>query len=322
MLRSEINSNIAENCSEQFGTTGEASAVFAYQKLVSDACDTHSRKTRCYWQVSNLPIIANQARYGAPDILEMQCITVFTADGNIHLVDPANEPAMDDWGGSTWRSQTAGTQPLTIITQGLNSFLLSPAPSFSSSVYSYVDMVLGSTTDANGNAVSTASSVARPFTAADVNLFVNVTGGTGFTAGWYRIVSVAGGVATLLTTAGTAGSVAGAGVLTSGGLWVEGPGVPGQTWENPGDTCPLPDRAHMGVVWLASMQRIISSRTLSTGEKQWRYAMCKENYEEHCGMLEREARTITYASRVPSLIGSAGAYAGAWDSTFGNPLNM
>jgi hypothetical protein len=317
MLRSDINSHIAENMGETFGTTGEASKDFAYQKLVTQACDEIARRTRCFWKTSYMPIVANQPQYCAPQVIEYQALTLFTADGALHQMDTATTPGMDDWGGSTWRSQSASSQPSVVIAQGLSGIVLSPPPSYNSNVYSYIDLVLG----AGG---LTVSSALRPFVnapapAGDVGLSINVIGGTGFTAGWYPVVSVAGGIATLATSAGVAGSIAGLGTLSSGGLWIEGPGVPGETWESKASPCPLPDRTHMAVVWQACCWRCIRD---PSDKNALRMKWLKDELMEAVGALEKETFRVTQASRIPAMIGNGGYQSGAWDSTYGSPLNM
>ena len=75
-----------------------------------------------------------------------------------------------------------------------------------SAQFSGTDLVL-----ATGTTVSSAS---HTFVATDVGNCIQITAGTGFTPGFYNIVSVAAGVATLGATAGTSGS--------TGGTWAEG----------------------------------------------------------------------------------------------------
>lgn len=73
----------------------------------------------------------------------------------------------------------------------------------------YTDLVIGATD-------TQVSSAGNPFGSADVGATLMVTGGTGFTAGGYVVLSVAGGVATLDRAVGTAGSTAGTGTLNGG----------------------------------------------------------------------------------------------------------
>lgn len=67
--------------------------------------------------------------------------------------------------------------------------------------YTFTDLVLATAT--------TVSSVSHLFDATDVGNCLHITAGTGFTVGFYNIVSVTAGVATLGTTAGTALSTGG-----------------------------------------------------------------------------------------------------------------
>ena len=70
----------------------------------------------------------------------------------------------------------------------------------------YTDLVIQTT-------MTNVSSVIRPFVVADVGNTLNITGGTGFTIGRYSIRSVAGNIATLDASAGTASSTGGLGTL-------------------------------------------------------------------------------------------------------------
>jgi hypothetical protein len=69
----------------------------------------------------------------------------------------------------------------------------------------YTDLVLATTT--------TLTSAAFPFSAAEVGNILNITGGTGFTTGWYQIVSVSVVTATIDRVGGTLGSTGGTGNL-------------------------------------------------------------------------------------------------------------
>ena len=70
----------------------------------------------------------------------------------------------------------------------------------------YTDLVIGGTN-------TQLTSAANPFTSAHIGNIVNITGGTGFTAGRYEVVSVAASVATMDRAVGTASSTGGAGKL-------------------------------------------------------------------------------------------------------------
>jgi hypothetical protein len=71
---------------------------------------------------------------------------------------------------------------------------------------SYTDLVIGATT-------TQLTSSATPFTSAHVGNTIQVASGTGFTAGWYSVRSVASGVATMDRAVGTAASTGGVGKL-------------------------------------------------------------------------------------------------------------
>lgn len=70
----------------------------------------------------------------------------------------------------------------------------------------YTDLVIGSTT-------TNLTSALNPFAAAHVGNVIAITGGTGFTAGFYEVVSVAAEVATMDRSVGTAASTGGTGNL-------------------------------------------------------------------------------------------------------------
>lgn len=71
----------------------------------------------------------------------------------------------------------------------------------------FTDLVIDATTDTN------LTSAANPFTSAHVGNAINITSGTGFTTGRYRVVSVASNVATMDRAVGTVGSTGGNGRL-------------------------------------------------------------------------------------------------------------
>lgn len=71
----------------------------------------------------------------------------------------------------------------------------------------YTDLVI------DGVAGTKLTSAAFPFSSADVGNVINITGGTGFTAGRYEVISVAGVIATMDRVVGTIDSTGGAGKL-------------------------------------------------------------------------------------------------------------
>jgi hypothetical protein len=78
----------------------------------------------------------------------------------------------------------------------------------------FTDLVIGATN-------TQLTSTAHAFTSAYVGNCINVTGGTGFTTGWYEILSVSGSTATMDRAVGTAASTGGTGNLGGGLLTLD-----------------------------------------------------------------------------------------------------
>jgi hypothetical protein len=87
-----------------------------------------------------------------------------------------------------------------------------------------------------------------------------------------------------------------------GGLVLEGYGVPGASWAAMSAACPLPDRAHMAVVYKSAMLRIIQN---PTPENLARRKMLQDEYDGQKGKLEAEVRRFAAAMRSPSYTGAA-----------------
>jgi hypothetical protein len=101
------------------------------------------------------------------------------------------------------------------------------------------------------------------------------------------------------------------------GLVFEGYAVPGATWDALTANCPLPDRAHMCVMYKACLLRIIQN---PTQENLARRPMIAEEFATEKGKLEAEVRRFTAATMVPSYIDN---YAGLrYAGTDGNPLDF
>ena len=108
---------------------------------------------------------------------------------------------------STWEIRTDTGSDLN--GGGFDPAVPSPGTDYTyptSSPIAYTDLVVQA-------ASTNVSSAARPFALADVGNTLNLTSGTGFTAGRYSVRSVASGIATLDRAVGTAGSAAGIGTL-------------------------------------------------------------------------------------------------------------
>jgi hypothetical protein len=80
----------------------------------------------------------------------------------------------------------------------------------------FTDLVIAATT-------TNLSSVANPFTSASVGNCIQITSGTGFTVGFYEVKSVAGGVATMDRSVGTAASSGGNGNLGGANQFITTP---------------------------------------------------------------------------------------------------
>jgi hypothetical protein len=94
---------------------------------------------------------------------------------------------------------------------GFDSGVTSPGTDYSqqaSAQVAFTDLVIGGA----GN-TDKLTSAAHPFGATSPGNVINITGGTGFTTGLYRILSVSGTTATMDRSVGTAGSTGGTGNL-------------------------------------------------------------------------------------------------------------
>ncbi|WP_119318999.1 hypothetical protein [Capsulimonas corticalis] len=85
----------------------------------------------------------------------------------------------------------------------------------------------------------------------------------------------------------------------AGGLVLEGYGVPGVGWSAMSAACPLPDRAHMAVVYKAALLRIIQN---PTSDNMARRAMLADEFADMKGKLEAETRRQTYPRPLPSSV--------------------
>lgn len=124
-------------------------------------------------------------------------------------------PATLEWDVRTGGSDTNGG--------GFDPSVASPGTDYSqqdAAQVAYTDLVIG--------ASNTLTSVGTPFTSAHVGNNIRITGGTGFTTGWYNIRSVAAAVATMDRSPGTNGSIGGTGNL-GGGLLTVGVAVGSST---------------------------------------------------------------------------------------------
>jgi len=246
MTRTQFRQLIQGRFRETLGSVG-AQDTFLLDAVINDAADETARATNSFAVTVDIETVANQPIYTAPNVDKIEDafwtdttstrtpLRVITAENLTQLIP-------------NWRDQPAGS-PRWYITRGTNIVALYPTPNASSLIASYTDLVAAT--------AYSFSSVLRPFVSTDVGytLYMNTVVDSGFINGPNKIVSVAGGVATMQEPVGTASSTGGVGNLSSGGISIEGLGVPGNTWPNPSDLFPLPDRALPTASWRACVLR-------------------------------------------------------------------
>lgn len=287
MNRAQMNDVLGNLLGETLGTPG-GDNPYSRDMLLSNAADELARGTYCYFDRYSTEIVGGQAEYCAPSVFRVTTVTARLSDGSTRLLRQVSAGQLDASYGSYWRTEATGGTPAAYIEQGLNSVLVYPTPDYTSVVAALSDLVIQPTQPMR------VGSAARGFVFDDVSCVLIVTGGTGFTVGRYRVVAVANGLATLDRSVGTAGSLGGAATLSTGGLTVEGYAVPGNGWPADTDCCPLPERAHMAVVYGAARDRCIQFPSADNGA---RLQMIEPRYREMRGKMEREAGSITRAQR-------------------------
>lgn len=288
-------------------STPEGGNPGAWNRLVTTAADEVARASWCLYTTAVASLTANQSQYCAPEIFELQAASIYYADGSRHTLSMATFAGMDA-SYSNWRDGIPGN-PNTLVASGLNQFVLAPAPSYSSTIFGYTDIVLS----AGGNQLSSA---ARLFQSSDVGLQLWLSGGTGFSTGVYWIIGVTGGVAIVSNAPGGPQVIAGAGsstggmaTLSSGGIILEGwgttvttPGMPGD-WSAANAPCPLPSRAHMAVMYKACLLRILRN---PTKDNMMRQPGIMAEYRSELGRLQAEVKRWTQATREPAYTGGNG----------------
>jgi hypothetical protein len=95
-------------------------------------------------------------------------------------------------------------------------------------------------------------------------------------------------------TAGGTVSPLGTATLSTGGLYIEGLLVPGSAWPAQASTCPLPERAHMAVVWRTAIMRCVQ---YPTTDNLRRVPFLNEEYRKAKGYLEAEVSRLTQATQ-------------------------
>ena len=282
LTRTQIKAAALDLLGEDEGVQGPERA-YLLDTWVNTAADEVARSTDCYYSSVTFDLVAGQAEYAAPQVYKVKAVSWTDSTGAQRLLSPSS-PAEMDSRGYNWRNDPL-SDPRYYMTEGASLVRLYPAPSASSLIAIYMDLA------ALGN--SQVSSAIRPFLLTDAGTTLNIVGGTGFTPGSVRVVAVSGGIALLTSDAGASGSTGGQAYLSQGGLTVEGFLVPGDTWPLGSQNCPLPDRAHIAVVWRVAKYRAIQFPTPTNLQ---RIALLDAEYKRALGLLETEMHRLSDAS--------------------------
>lgn len=282
LTRTQIKAAALDLLGEDEGTPGPDRA-YLLDTWVNTAADEIARATDCYYSSVTFDLVGGQSEYPAPQVYKVKGVSWTDSTGQQRVLS-ASFPAEMDSRGYNWRNDPAG-DPRYYVQEGAGMVRLYPTPSSSSLLAIYMDLV------ALGN--SQVSSAARPFVITDAGTTLNVVGGTGFTPGGVRVLAVQGGNALLSSDAGLSGSTGGQAFLSQGGLTVEGYIVPGDSWPLATQNCPLPDRAHLAVVWRVAKYRAIQFPTAMNIQ---RIGLIDAEYKRALGLLEAEMHRLTDAS--------------------------
>ena len=282
LTRTQIKAAALDILGEDEGSPG-AERAYLLDTWVNTAADEIARATDCFYSSVTFDLVAGQAEYPAPQVYKVKAVT-WTDSAGAQRILSASSPAEMDSRGYGWRNEALG-DPRYYMAEGAGLVRLYPAPSASSLVAIYMDLA------ALGNAQAT--SAARPFLPADAGTTLNVAGGTGFTPGPVRVLAVQSGIALLSADVGASGSVGGQAFLSQGGLTVEGFLVPGDSWPLGAQNCPLPDRAHMAVVWRVAKYRAIQFPTPANVQ---RIGLIDAEFKRALGQLEAEMHRMTDAA--------------------------
>lgn len=173
---------------------------------------------------------------------------------------------------------------------GFDPNVTSPGTDYSqqdSPQVSYTDLVIGATN-------TQLTSVANPFSSSDVGNFIQITSGSGFTAGFYEVASVSGAIATMSSAVGTAASTGGHGYL-GGALASLSPIF--------GGSSAVPYSG--SIIWLKGTLTVTSAIQLSKGTTGNYVRIVLEGYSSSRG--DNGKATITTATNSVNIIKLTGS---------------
>lgn len=311
--RGELKTRLQRTLRELFGTD-QNNAFWTLDDDITNAASELAEATYAYYGRESTDVFTGQEEYcGAPSIFRITTVTATWADGSTQILKQMRGESIDNsemWWQQNWRSSPESGNPWFYVPLGLNRIKIYPVPNYTSDLYDYTDLEIGTNT-------RTLTSAARPFVSTDVpangapQYVINITGGTGFNTGQYRVISVASGIATVDRSVGTTSSTGGVGSLSQGGITVEGYStLPGGVWASDDAECPLPTTAHDAVMLGAAIQRSIEF----PAENNTRLAQIQARYSELRGKLGRRAGTQSRATadHAGSSNQQGGTYRGMW----------
>lgn len=304
MTRSKISGEVRMRLGEALGTTGGGDPI-TLDTDITNVCEEMCYDTDAFYYGGTAgpgawgtEIVANQVDYNDVPVYKIGAVTIQDEQGMRRPCTVKTEREMDREVGPWWRMVSKGqtsvvtAAPWYIVLKGKGKFQVWPVPNYTSVVFTYTDLVIGSD--------GTLTSVARPFTSSDVGSSLNITGGTNFTTQRFTVLFVdATGHAQMSGTVGVAGATGGIAVFGTGGIQISGYGMP-PAWPLDSDVCPIPSEDHMTVVWGVCIQRCTRAKA-SRDETTRAIAIglmpdFQRRYTHAMGNLEASAATTSQHS--------------------------
>ncbi len=287
MTRAQIKGSAVDLLGEDAGQGTAGDRMMLMDTWLNTSADEIARATDCYYGSVSLDVTAGVPLYSAPQVYKVKAATYVLADRSVRELSMTTPAALDARSGA-WRT-APNAPPSFCAVEGANLLRLYPAPDSSSLINAYTDLAVSS------DGLFTLSSATRPFLPTDAGLTLRVppSAPAGFVPGSYTILSVNAGVATLNAPCGAGGGTGGAAALSAGGLTVEGFLVPADSWPLATSLCPLPDRAHMAVVWRVAKYRTIQ---FPTKDNVARIPLIDAEYRRQLTLLEAEAHRMSDAT--------------------------